>query len=904
MALPSGTITLLFTDIEGSTQLWEHSPDAMNLALARHDVLLKQAIEDQGGYVFKTVGDAFCAAFSDPADALEAILTAQRSLAAEPWPAEIGAIRVRAALHTGVAEERDGDYFGPPVNRVARLLSAGHGGQTLITMATQSLVQDHLPPQATLVDLGSHRLKDLFRPEQIFQVNAPDLPAEFAPLKTLDTQLTNLPAQSTLFIGREREVTDVKDLLLRDDVRLVTLTGPGGTGKTRLSLHVAGELLDQFRDGVYFVPLAETTDHNLVVSKIALALDVREGSTQPLINSLLDYLRDQSMLLVLDNFEQLVGVSSIGADLLAGAPRLKLLISSQIVLRIRGEHEYPVLPLTVPDVSDHFDLEELQHNDCVKLFMQLTQSVNPKFVLTPENAPSIAEICQRLDGLPLALELAAARTQLLTPQAMVARLTDRMALLTGGARDLPTRQQTLRGALDWSHSLLEDNEKLLFARLGIFVGGFSLEAAEAICNTDGAVDVLGGIETLLSNSLIRQEEGEYDLVRFRMLETIREYAVEELMKLPEMAAIKRAHGLYYVTKVAVEISFKLFTSEAVMWLHWLENEHDNIRAALGWAQTASEADDLMAPLLFTLSWFWYRRGYLLEGRAWADAFLETEGAAEGSLRRAAILIGGQLITLWQGEAKTSLTRGLEALAVLQRLEDDQFMPYGLLSVGIVHVNMGNDAQAVPMLEQASQLFKAAKNDPFYAISLVHLGNASLGFGKPEEAREWLDRAYPVALEAGDEWIISFALNNMGEVARVMGDYSKAREYYEQSEALLREVGDPGDLARLVHTLGYVAQHEGDLVKARMQFTESLAMFRKFGNKRGLAECLMGLASLEAAQGELGEQPDSSVRRRRSLSENGLAWWPADRGEVEHTRTTIESALDETELPPRGSRAGG
>jgi len=889
---PTGTITFLFTDIEGSTKLWENHPDVMKTALARHDALLKKAIEARGGYVFKTVGDAFCAAFAEPTDALEAALAAQRALTAETWPAEIGAIRIRAALHTGVAEEREGDYFGQPLNRVARLLAAGHGGQTLITLATQELARDRLPAKATLVDMGDHRLKDLSHPERIFQVNAPDLPADFPALKTLDLRLTNLPIQPTPFIGREREIAAALALLRRDDIRLVTLTGPGGTGKTRLSLQVGGELVDQFPDGVYFVPLAETTDRNLALSKVAQALEVREGSSQPLINSITDYLQDKTLLLILDNFEQLVGAASMTADLLATAPKLKLLVSSQIVLRIRGEHEFPVAPLATLNPAHLPDLDHILQNESIQLFMQRAQAANPSFELTQDNAAAVAEICQRLEGIPLAIELAAARAKLLPPQAMVSKLNDRLALLTGGARDLPARQQTLRNALDWSHSLLNDQEKTLFARLGVFVGGFTLDAAEAICNPDSATDVLAGVETLLNNSLLRQDESDNGQTRFRMLETIREYAVEQLGKMAELAAVKQAHAMFYIAKIASEIGWKIFSSESVMWLDWLEMEHDNIRASLAWSQTTSEVDDLKPILLLTLSWFWYRRGYLSEGRAWAKAYLDTAGTELGSERRGRLLLGAALMATWQGDPKEAVAMADEGFATLQRHEDEKFLPFAMTGLGIIHINMGNHAAALPLLTEGSELFKQAHNDFFYATTMVHLGNAALGFGKPAEAREWHEKAYPIAKQVGDEWVISFALNNLGEVARLEGDYAKARGYYEESETLLRKTKDSGDLARLVHSLGYVAQHEGDLNKAQAQFAESLAMFRKFGNKRGIAECLIALAGLQAIKGQPQQAAQLFSAAEAILAEGGVAWWPADRVEVEHTRAAILSALDE------------
>jgi class 3 adenylate cyclase len=470
---PTGTVTFLFTDIEGSTKLWEDNAPAMQAALARHDGLLKWAIEEHGGYVFKTVGDAFCAAFPTAADALEAALEAQRRLLSSESE-ETGPFRVRMALHMGAAEERDGDYFGPPVNRVARLLSAAHGGQVLLSLPTQELVRDQLPAETTLRDLGEYRLKDLFRPERVYQLLAPKLPSEFPPLRTLDAFRNNLPLQPTPLIGREKEVSEVCDLLRTEETRLLTLTGPGGTGKTRVALQAAADLLEDFPDGTYFVSLATLTEAELLLPAVAEMVGVREVGEQPLDETLKDYLHERRMLLLLDNFEQVLEAAPAVTELLAVAPGMKVLATSRAPLGLYGEHEFPVPPLSMPDLKSPPSLERLTQYEAVGLFVERARAVKPDFEVTNESAPAVAEICVRLDGLPLAIELAAARIKMLPPKAMLHRLTSRLKLLTGGARDLPERQRTLRATIEWSHALLDEGEQVLFGRLAVFSGGARL----------------------------------------------------------------------------------------------------------------------------------------------------------------------------------------------------------------------------------------------------------------------------------------------------------------------------------------------------------------------------------------------------------------------------------------------
>ncbi|MEJ2559070.1 MAG: tetratricopeptide repeat protein, partial [Anaerolineae bacterium] len=717
------------------------------------------------------------------------------------------------------------------------------------------------------------------------------LPFDTSPLSPIPAA-SYLPAQPTPLIGREEEVARARDALMREGVRLLTLTGPGGTGKTRLGLQVASELIDHFPNGVFFVSLAEVSHPGRVVSKTAQQLGVREGGSQPLLENLKGYLRDKHVLLLLDNFEHVLAAAPAVADLLAAAPGLKVLATSRAPLNLRGEHEFPVPPLKLPDRQQLPPLERLGSYESVKLFVERARAADASFALTDRNAPAVAEICHHLDGLPLAIELAAARVKLLSPQAMLGRLSASLKLLTGGARDLPARQQALRNTLDWSYGLLDPGEQTLFARLGVFVGGFTLEAADAVCSLGGGLDVLEGVASLVYNSLLRPEQGASDQSRFRMLETIREYALERLEESGELEAARRAHALYYARVIIDGGWSKLFSPEATTWLDWLESEHDNVRAALTWSQATPEGLELGPPSIDNLTWYWYRRGYFAEGRTWCERVLASPAAAEDTPGRATALMDSGMMAMWQGDLKAAVARAEESLAIWKQLEDEHGLPIALMWNGIVLVNMGADEAAHPLLKQAQAWFRRSGDSYFYAVTIVHLGNVALGLGDPVEARAWLDEAHALSREIDEDWLISFALNNLGEVARVGGDYDQARAYYEESEALLRAMGDQGDLARLVHNLGYVAQHQGDYQRAEAQFKESLGLFRKLGNKRGIAECLAGLAGLAVEQG----RPQAAARllgaAQATLNASGAAWWPADRVEVERNLAAIRAAMGE------------
>ena len=712
----------------------------------------------------------------------------------------------------------------------------------------------------------------------------------------------NLPAQPTPFIGRTAQLAALKEMILKPDVRLITLMGPGGTGKTRLSLQVAQETLEHFPNGAFFVPLADDTDTNQFISRVAQQLEVKEGG-RPLLDNVKDYLRDKKLLLVLDNFEQLVSAAPAVADLLAAAPQLKVLTSSRIALKVQGEREVPVPPLDVP--QREATLEALLETESIKLFVDRARTTQPNFALTKDNASFVAEICLRLDGLPLALELAAARVKLLSPQAILARLDDQLNLLTGGARDLPTRHQTLRNTLEWSYSLLNDDEKKLYARLSVFVGGFTLEAAEAVCNADGKQDILEGLTSLVDNSLIRREEAHEGEPRFSMLETIRAYAVERLAERGETSALQASHAQYFGNIIENQVMIGLYSDKASDWLNWLERELDNIRASLAWSIANLPAIPLGCVMVWVLMWFWYRRGYLGEGRMWSEkvlAVMTSQGDTSPLL--AMVLSSSGFMALWQGEQAVGLERIQKGMNLVQGLGNEQMMSLMLMGNAVAYINMGRDSDAQPLLKEAQKMFTQMNMPYFHALTTVHLGNVELGLGNIDQARTQHEMALAEAQAIHENWILAFALNNLGEVARVQGQYGLARKYYEECEVLLPDSGDKGDAARFTHNLGYIAQYEEEFERAEAQFRKSLKMFRKLGNRRGMAECMAGLAGLKARQGQVEWGAVLLTAAESILKATGGAWWPADRVEVERNQEMIRSALGDEQWAAAQKKGAG
>jgi predicted ATPase/class 3 adenylate cyclase len=789
--LPLGTVTFLFTDIEGSTQLLQTLGADYRAALERHAAILRQALAEHDGIEVSTEGDALFAAFQSAPNAAGAAVSIQRRLAHEEWP-NGHTLRVRIGLHTGEGRLGGDNYIGLDVHRAARIAAAGHGGQILLSAASRVLVESALPVGVTVRDLGTHRLKDIDQPEHLAELIVADLDQEFPAIRTLETP-SNLPAELTSFVGRQREVDEASALLASN--RLLTLTGPGGTGKTRLALQVAAGMRPAFGDGVFFVPLAPLTDPALVAPTTARSLGLSERPERPMIDLLKDHLEPREILLVLDNFEHLLAAAAVVDELLAAASRLKVLATSRSRLKLYGEQEFAVPPLSLPDPRAAGELDGMSQYEAVALFIQRARSVKPEFRLTNENARAVAEICVRLDGLPLAIELAASRIRLLEPGEILARFEERLPLLIDGAHNVPERQRTLRGAIEWSYGLLDGPQKLLFCRLAIFSGGCTLEAADAVCNPNGelAIDTLDAMADLVDQNLVRRtaQVGE---TRFGMLETIREYGRERLEADGMTVQFRRRH-LTYFRDLAQSGEQHFLGPDQIIWLDRFEREHDNVRAALDGAVDASQADEAMQ--LAAAVWrFWFQRGYLREGRLWLERLIGLEPDVVSPARaKAFTALGG--LTFWLDDADATESAYETALRLYRQLGDREAEAETMYNLAFVPVMRGDFDVSRERFRTSLDMARGIGRHDLVAKSQLPLGISLREGGDPNAALPLLQEAMTFFRDANDRFQLAWAVGEVATTHHVLGQRSAAWNGFREALGLF---ADPKNLPGIGATL--------------------------------------------------------------------------------------------------------
>ena len=772
--LPTGTVTFLFTDIEGSTRLLRRLGEAYAPLQDEHASIMRGAIAQGDGVEIRTEGDAFFAVFPTPGGAVRAAVAAQRGLASHPWP-DGSEVRVRMGMHSGDGVLGGDDYVGIDVNRAARIAATGHGGQIVISEPTRALLADSLPEGVAFRDLGVHRLKDFDRAEHLHDLAIDGLDTSFPALRSLDARRTNLPTLRSSFVGRATEIVEVDRLL--DRTRLLTLTGPGGTGKTRLALQVAWERLDRHPDGVFFVDLAPVSDPTLVTAEIARALRVRAATGEDLADAVIEHLRDHDLLLVLDNLEQLIDAGPAIGTLLDAAPKLTVLVTSRIPLRLAGEQEYPVPPLTIPD-ADHVTETSWRSYESVELFTQRAAAVRPGLRITDADAPAVVKIVERLDGLPLALELASSRLRVLDLESLAERIERRLPLLTGGARDLPERQRTLASTIAWSYDLLGPRERRLFARLSVFAGGWTLEEAEAICGDDlDDLDALDGLAELVDASLVRRTQLADGTLRFTMLETIREYAADRLASgdEPERDALERAHSAYF-RDLAEEAEPFLTSERQATWLATLERELDNLRAVLDRADRDPDAQDIEDGLRIAGAiWrFWQQRGRLPEGRARLERMLARPEAQRRDAVRARALGAFGSIVYWQGDQERVLAPYQEAVEIAREIGDRRLLARALLNRSFVQdFSPGALDHRVRLLQESLEV--ADEDDVFLRGQIWSaLGYLQMFSGDIAGAFESTGRALDLQRESGDRFALVETLIGLAGLAFFRGDIDEVR----------------------------------------------------------------------------------------------------------------------------------
>jgi predicted ATPase/class 3 adenylate cyclase/DNA-binding XRE family transcriptional regulator len=941
-SLPTGTVTLLFTDIEGSTRLLQQLGKQYSSVLTQCRSLLRTVYQTYDGYEVDTHGDAFFVVFARATDAVCAAVAIHRDLAAHSWP-QNAVVQVRIGLHTGEPQRSAEGYIGLDVHHAARIMGVGHGGQILLSQATSVLVEQSLPDGVQLQDLGEHRLKDLRRPSRLFQLVVAGLPHAFPPLKTLDNHPNNLPIEPTPFIGRVQEVATLCRLLSRSEVRLLTLTGPGGVGKTRLALQTAAEVSDGYADGVFVAPLAPLRDPEQVIEAIAQVLSITDVSNPSLFGQVQRSLKSKQMLLVLDNFEHVAAAALLVAELLATCPSLKIVITSRVALHVRAEREFAVPPLSLPDLKRLPDLVALTQYESIALFIERAQAVKSDFQVTNATAPAVAGICVRLDGLPLAIELAAARAKYYTPQMLLARLEQGLSVLSGGAHDLPARQQTLRATIAWSYELLSLQEQQFFRRLAVFVDGWSWQAAEQVCTAASGLvgDILEGLESLGDKSLLRQEGQEDSEPRWGMLQTLREFGLEVLTSAGEAEAIRQAHAEYYLT-LAEEDEPRLRGIGQEHWFAHLEQEHENLRAALTWlleqahsqveTQQGQEQAERVLRLCAALHDFWHMGDYILEGQSFLEQALAVRSSVALSVQ-ANVLSDAAGMAFAIDDMERAETLDDEGLALYRALGDRVGIGNCLSLLGSVARVRGQYPLAEARLEEAAALFRDQGSSLESSINLTEWARVATEQGQyehaqslleesvvlnqalgekprvdwanyllarllfvsqhdPEQAQRLAEQSLAHFEEQGIDWMRAFALGLLGQMHLARGEWALARVKLEESVVYQQEKGSRADSAEPLQSLARAAVAQHDLVEARRRCQESLRIQVEIGSREVMPACLEVMGALVAEQGRALEAVELWGTAEALREVLGVPMYPVERTDYEKGVATAQRKVGE------------
>ena len=890
---PTGTVTFLFTDIEGSTKLAQEYPGEMPTLLARHNQILNESIESNHGFVFRIVGDSFSAAFNTASDALTAALKAQQKLQNEAWsPAPI---KVRMGIHTGTAKLKDDPHgaFYEGYQTLAltqRIMSVGHGGQILLSQITYDLVKDKPGGGTQLRDMGERRLKDIFKTEQIYQVVAPDLVSEFPPLTTIEILNHNLPAQLTSFIGRERELDEAKKLL--SSTRILTFIGPGGTGKTRLSLQVAAEQFSEFKDGVWLIELAPLVNSTYIISTIASTFKLREAQGIPLMDIVANYLRGKQLLLILDNCEHLIeACAKISDELLHHCPNLKIIASSREALGIDGETIYRVPSLSLPDNGT--SITSLLDFEATRLFTERAGKANAHFILTKENALYVTQICERLDGIPLAIELAAARVKLFTPQQIAERLDDRFKLLTGGSRTALPRQQTLRALIDWSYQTLNETEQHVLRQLAVFSGGWTFEAAESVV---GEIEAMEGLSGLVNKSLVNVEEQDGES-RFQYLESVRQYAMEKLLESGDGANARHRHLAHFM-EVSRRAQEKFGTAQRLIWVNRLELEHDNIRSALGWALESKPESALR--MVCSLAAFWLSRSYMTEGCNWCQAAIshaEALSLADPDMdsRRAQAYSALAMLSINHGDHHTGQTAAKKGVALARQLNNPLHMAQALHFLGMSSVFLGDVKLAFESLHESEAISRKFDYKDELASVLQSLAYATMEIhGSPaaKQMQSYMEETLALSRGSVDPEAAVRREGILAKLAFYSGDLAEARKHADLMLDLHKEMGDQLSVTGHQSGMAHVARQLGNFEEALSLYRETLRDWQEIGHRGAVAhqlECFAFIAKAQE-QGERAVKLMSAAEALREASSSPMT--PQERVEYDNEVASLRTGMDE------------